>query len=715
MKKKTIEKIPYMKLREVKPGAKYVAVTAVRIIGHEKHLIVEVYRNEQEALDVPVVRTVLTGKDFGTYFPKTGEWSRGMISIPHYGCSAPIWDRKYRIEGLEQDNILNSEKDLERIKKFVKPGEHAYRTPAWWEYISGRMGDIASAERREKQRRKDERRRKALKDRADNTPDLDIQKLLGYAERMLFGEKHYLYYRKYGARARVACSKCGNVTEGRWKPGISYESQFESLIEEPENGRYGTCPMCGARGEYKAQGRAQNAYVSRKHLFLGQKYKEAGMVFRYIGFKKEWQMELLCEEQETIIQGASETTEAEEIARAYIEPGKEVQTDFHKYSNYSGQNFWDDCNLYGTQNITVRPAPVMRETYENMKGTCLQYSAMEQYEKALGRHINPIDYAERYMHTPQIEMLVKLGLTDVVDKLVRCYYGIVRDAGADRVDAFLGINKEHVKQLIKCHGEERVLAVMQMEKRLGQRWTKEQIEHLAELDMKGSEWADILKYMSVQKALNLIEKYAGAEFGTGCSMAEEELKNTARIYFDYLAMRKALGYDMHNTVYLAPKDLAAAHQKMVTEHNAAEADKRIREAQERFPLIRKHYRRLRNRFYYRDEDYIIRPAKDAGEIIMEGRILHHCVGGDNYLKKHNDGITTILFLRSAQNPDIPYITVEISTDTLNIIQWYGAHDRKPDRENMDSWLNRYVTKLKCGLAGPETEKPEEAAGQQVPA
>lgn len=79
---------------------------------------------------------------------------------------------------------------------------------------------------------------------------------------------------------------------------------------------------------------------------------------------------------------------------------------------------------------------------------------------------------------------------------------------------------------------------------------------------------------------------------------------------------------------------------------------------------------------------------------MEGRILHHCVGGDSYLGKHNDGQTYILMLRFAKEPEIPYITVEIERDTHRLIQWYGAHDRKPDKEHMQKWLDDYVGHLK---------------------
>lgn len=121
---------------------------------------------------------------------------------------------------------------------------------------------------------------------------------------------------------------------------------------------------------------------------------------------------------------------------------------------------------------------------------------------------------------------------------------------------------------------------------------------------------------------------------------------------------------------------------------------RLQEVAVRFPNIKKSYRKLRNRFFYEDETYCIRPARKAEEIVQEGRILHHCVGGDGYLRKHDRGDTFILFLRFVGDEETPYITVEISKE-LRIIQWYGAHDKKPDEKNMQKWLDAYVTRLKC--------------------
>ena len=106
----------------------------------------------------------------------------------------------------------------------------------------------------------------------------------------------------------------------------------------------------------------------------------------------------------------------------------------------------------------------------------------------------------------------------------------------------------------------------------------------------------------------------------------------------------------------------------------------------KFPLIHKNYRKLRSKYLYEDDGYLIRPARSAAEIVEEGRMLHHCVGGNGYLGKHNDGESYILMLRSKKDPETPYITVEIAGNRPEILQWYGANDKKPDEKNMKNGL-----------------------------
>lgn len=598
MKKKTIEKIPYLKLPEnVKKGAKYVGTTAVKVVGHEKHLFLEVYRNEKESREIPLVRIVLTKKDFGSYFPEQEEWTRRKIETDE-GYGRLLWNaREDSGDGYQQvkkKNALSSEEDLERIKSFCKTT--IWNEERWWQYIQYHQDHITYAERSRAEKRKYERRKTALEERIRNTKILPEAKILKIANERYFHQEHYLYYKKYGNWVQIACSKCGGVTDARWKAGDSYESQFQRIVQEPRENKTGKCPMCGACGTYKCQGKAKHDYSKRIHLFLGQKYKTTGMVIRYVEVTKEWKLELIAGENGTEMHGAYEELSGVEIARAYFEPGKEKQIDYHKHSWYSGEDFWDNCNLSGNYRIGIKEAPILAGTYKEMKDTMFQYSALKEYAAVVGK-VNPIEYFERYEQTPQIEMLVKLGLLDVVNELVNYRYGIVADENARQPDTFLGIRKERVKQLIKWKGSIRVLKVMQTEKRMGQTWTEEQIEKLAETQLSYGQIETATKYMSLQKLMNRIEKYSGCQFTTACSSAEQVIRDTANTYMDYIGMRLALGYDMNNTVYQQPRDLRAAHDKMVQESNKEKMDERIREVEQKYSNIRSNYRKLRNIYF----------------------------------------------------------------------------------------------------------------------
>lgn len=710
MKEKTIEKIPYLTLPENNKKAKYVGITAFKNIAHEQHLFLEVYQNGKNR-EVPVARIVLTKKDFGTYFPATGKWSQGNIFPDGYWYGSGYglaWEKdttgEYNPERTKKENDLYDEKDLNRIKKICK--DIKWGNAEWWDYIARYQNDIVADKRIRASSRRYERRQQALKDRQNHTPKLPEKVILDRADRLYFSEKHFLYYKKRGSWADIACSKCGGVSHGRWKSGISYESQFQKQIEEPREGLIGKCPLCGARGEYKCQGKVKGVHEKKIHIFLGQKYKESGMVMRYVEVSKEWVLEQICEEKGIEMSGAYEKLSGVEIARAYFEAGKQVQVDYHKHNNYIRRDYWDDCDLNGLAHIEIRDGYVMQKTYENMSGTMFQYSALKEYADRK-TSLNPIEYLERYQQTPQIEMLVKMGIDGVVEKLLKCRYGIVANENGKSLNTFLGIRKQRVRQLKESRGDLDLLKAMQMEYRMGAAWTDEQFEHIAELHLERGQIESVTEYMSLQQLLNRIEKYAGCEYGTGCSSAEHRLRSTATTYVDYLNMRRALGYDLTNMIYQYPRNLKTAHDHMVMESNEKEMDKRLIEVKNKFTGIRKQYRKLRKKYYYEDEEYIIRPARSAEEIVMEGRLLHHCVGGDTYLSRHDTGTSYILMLRLKEDADNPYITIEIDASNDRIRQWYGAYDKKPDKEHMQEWIDQYVYKLQNNLLAADQPAVQE--------
>ena len=230
MKKKTIEKIPYLGLKKISriKSVKYIGVTAVKNIGHQRHLFLEVYENKKESKKIPVVRIALTKKDFGTYWPDKNIWTRQQVSYYR-----PIWMKIHTGGTLTDENILQSPEDLERIKNFC--GTKLFDASWWWENISRYEADITSTERINRVEREHKRRQEALKDRQANTKALPEKAILYRADHAYFHDEHFLYYKKHGSRADIACSKCGGVTTARWKSSGAYEDQFErkNVLQAP--------------------------------------------------------------------------------------------------------------------------------------------------------------------------------------------------------------------------------------------------------------------------------------------------------------------------------------------------------------------------------------------------------------------------------------------------------------------------------------------------
>ncbi|MDD7390042.1 MAG: PcfJ domain-containing protein [Lachnospiraceae bacterium] len=694
MKKKEIEKIPYRTAEKAEKKFSYIAASFVQEVKGTEHLLVEIYRNKKEGLEIPHLRIAFTKEDWGIYWPEEAIWSSASIRNEY---DRNIWESS---TAKRDSETYMDEESQNLIWEFCRENVwYTRKYSSWTDALKGMVDSI----RNKRRTKRDENRRKRLEERKNNTPDLP-ENLKEWAETKLFYNSHFLYYKRNGRYADIACSACGKAFMRATKRSDTFIGQFESTIEMPKNGKIGKCPECGALGTWRAKGKTKGVYGLRKYCFIGQPYKETGAVIRYVQIEKIYRLEEHAVEKDTEMIGAKEDCIITEIARRYLEKDRKPQTDYHKYSSYSGE-FWDDCNLYGMDNISIKAALAYENTYQMLQETILQYSGAQEFNKEC-REYNMMDYMEQYMIWPQIEILSKMGLYRVVESIVNRRCGIIVNQYAKRPEDFLGIRKCRIRLLRSRKGDLNLLNAMQIERRMDADWTEKELEVVSAADIKQGELEIALQYMSMQQLVNRLEKYAECEIAGGpewhvCENARERVKTVSRTYFDYLDMREQRGYDLHNTVFLFPKNLQYSHDLMVEETNRTEIDKREAEVKMRYPDIRRNYRSLRNRYFYEDESYLIRPARSAEEIVREGRMLHHCVGGNGYLQKHNDGKSTILLLRIKDTPEQPYITVEIR-DT-HIVQWYGAYDKKPDEKVIDKWLKEYINHLK------ETERLQNLA------
>lgn len=480
MKKKEIEKIPFRGGVRADKQYRNTAIVFLQDIRGESHLFVEVYENKKRELQTPWIRMVFTQKDWGLYYPDANCWS-----------AAGLDDEKKKIGSncKKRDNkcyMARSQGDM--VWKFT--GDTWERKYTTW--VGALQSLIYNIKAQRVQKREDKRADK-LKEREQNTPPLP-KGLEDWVKKTGIGTEHFLYYKRHGRYADIACSACGQVTEAAVRSKDTYEGQFEKIIPVPQHDSVGTCPHCGATGIYKAQGKAKGVWGHGMNCFIAQRYKDDGAVIRYVEIEKIYRLDTFLDEKE-IMTGAGEKMIITEIARTYLEKGKRPQTDYHKFSSYSGE-FWDDCNLYGMNNISIKAAKIYPESYKELRTTFLRYSAAEMYGKHKSMY-NLKEYLERYIQWPQIEMFAKMGLYHIAESIVAGYCGIIADKDAIKPEYFLGIYKRRLRDLKTLQGNPDYLKVWQMEKRMGLHVTVQESIFLAESQVRQSDLEEILKYTTV--------------------------------------------------------------------------------------------------------------------------------------------------------------------------------------------------------------------------
>ncbi len=189
--------------------------------------------------------------------------------------------------------------------------------------------------------------------------------------------------------------------------------------------------------------------------------------------------------------------------------------------------------------------------------------------------------------------------------------------------------------------------------------------------------------LSLRKVLNYVEKQEGY-YGI-------------RDWNDYLDQCIKLKYDTTDTLIAKPKDLHKAHERLTKIIKIKADEIAQQELEERNQKLKK--------MEYVDEKrglQVVVP-QSLQEIINEGKRLNHCVGG--YVERHANGKLTILFLRTIEKPDVPYYTMEVSTDG-RIVQCRGYKNNRannPKPQEISDFEKEYQQYLDV-LFGKKTKK-----------
>lgn len=465
-----------------------------------------------------------------------------------------------------------------------------------------------------------------------------------------------IYYRRHGKTAECICGKCGK--------------EF-ATAEIPVRGGKAACPHCGNKGIWEWKRITREWYESYRIAILQRTM--TGNIAARLFLVDQWYGQ----------DGAK--IRLEEEKRWFMHMG-----DVYKFNNedcYTSKG-WKKCWSQSAKGKAFDYNHIYPGWKKELEKSNLKYCDVERITRRGWAWT--VDAIATYANNPAVEMYAKAGMSELVEHMLerQGQTKLINRRAKTPLAQLRLQEKAMLNRLIKGKGDPALLEVLQYEKKTGVKYTEEQERFLARIYVKyrGRENLDfLLRYMSLTQLMNRLDKYR--EQGS-CSSEHEGIQK----YTDYLKMRMELEYDMTNELYIHPRNLKEKHDKMVRERNAKRDKDHVAKMKAAYPDIEKRYKKLCKKYSYEEGEYLIRPAKDAGEIVMEGRNLHHCVGGNTYLGRHNNGESSILFIRKKENPEEPYYTIEIRKN--EIVQWYGARDSKPDKEVIEPWLEDYMEYLK---------------------
>lgn len=490
-------------------------------------------------------------------------------------------------------------------------------------------------------------------------------------------DSHRIYYKKKKTTIEITCSLTG-------KQEIFYrdeENPFAGkkvMQQDPAHNDYGKCPICQRSGKFISPGKAKKKDIDRVYYTLYDQWEEDGIVARHIEAGRKY------ENPYSDYKGPHNIREEiTEYARTWLKIGKDPQIDYNKYDYYIGKSFWDYKNLYGLANINIEDRNARQLNIFALQRGQWKY-AMDFWYREKGftpKNITDLDFLKRYVKYPEMELMTKCGMGILAHNLIEGYD--IKKYKGDKIWEQYGVTKEHWNYIRQKNLGINAVKMFQQNDVNGYGCSIEQIEWINQNIKLYIDWT-ALDLMTPTKLINYIkkkekeEKFAGN--GEVCLM-----------YMDYLHAMRDMEYDMTNTVYLFPKNLKAKHDEAIHRRSVQQNEKKKREKNAQFKNIAKNYKKLYKTYAYEEGEFFIRPASSAGEIITEGKELHHCVGGDSYLSNHNRGNSYILLMRRRKSPDIAYCTIEIQGTRIR--QWYQRNDKKPDKEIIQPWLDSYVEHL----------------------
>ena len=302
--------------------------------------------------------------------------------------------------------------------------------------------------------------------------------------------------------------------------------------------------------------------------------------------------------------------------------------------------------------------------------SCLKYCRYDLYTGDL-----LLEYLHLYCKHPNVEYIMKSGFSCLVEDHYSGYWGGVRHITTDRN---INWKSNNLLKMLRLSRDEFKLLHDRCTERLYDRYIM---------------WREEYPKLKPKDLLSIANRF-GYERGTLARFTSSTGLTPQRItryltehnvdnrdYSDYLSQCVQLKYNLHDTAISMPYDFMAMHTRlseMIKYNESQEARRKFKENME-----------YRKKLEFAQGGLFIRQPKNMTEIVNEGKLQHHCVGG--YANRHAYMKLHIMFIRTTEKPDVPFYTVEVDLFG-KIVQVRGQRNCKTTPE-VDAFMEEYKQHL----------------------
>lgn len=470
-------------------------------------------------------------------------------------------------------------------------------------------------------------------------------KVKRYFNQVATGNENFFMVPDREDKQKAICSRCGkHIVLAKFK--LSHKDRT-------------TCPKCGADGEVvHAWRRARTQAKYYFTYFERALYDKEAIIARSFAVYR-----CICTDTGEIFD--------DYVPREYYLMRKGEAIHWTHECDFWGHEWWSKRrSLYSKDYVMElsgyqvclgldRLKPLLKDSW-------LKYSQLDAFIRLTGAE-DAFRYIELYQKHPQLEYIMKMGLWNIVAEGLECrsfrnifnwkgktpkdLLGVPIGKGDMLALSALAVDMDtfHLALYLKKNSRFSLVDLAQKRKELEQLSHFDTCERFDTLKGYGVCAEETLKYILRQQQKK--KRY-------------QSIRGVLIDWMDYLKDCNELGLSLEDTAVLKPHDLQQAHQNVITQLKIKadeELDKQMAKLKEE-----------RKRYNFAAGGFIAKVAENSTELIVEGKVLHHCVG--TYADKHAKGKCTIILIRRLEEPEVPFYTMELVGPEKRIIQVRGSHN-----------------------------------------